>query len=319
MGMPIFLHPWIVSQNSPWADDDIEGRLIMRRNILAYRMASGYILLILLAIAQQFFVFLNVYLEQSYTGAEFAFSLAALAALLIGLILPLGVSVVGVFVFLVGYFVWLSTFARLDILAFLWILLVPANVGIAAVIKSALIRSKIVIQRLAELEQRTPQVDLDTALGNKEALAEIVVKQSNLANRYSEHYSFCMAMFKIDFLPLVQESLGSQRYALLLQELSSIIQTQIRYEDYKFSLEQGRFIILCPMTDHDFLQALADRIKLALMDIHFLDRNGRPLKLVIRAGTIVYQKEQFSKYKDIDAIIAALERYSETDLIGEYI
>ncbi|GAA0136351.1 hypothetical protein YSY43_31920 [Paenibacillus sp. YSY-4.3] len=291
----------------------------MRAKIPTHRIAWGYILLILVAIVQQFLVFLNVYLEQSYSGAEFAFSMVALAALLIGLILPLGVSVVGVFVFLVSYFVWLATYARLDVLAFSWILLIPANIGIAAVIKSALIRSKVVIQRLEELEQLTPQVDLDTALGNKEALAEIVVKQSNLANRYSDHYSFCMAMFKIDFLSLVQESLGSQRYALLLLELSNIIQTQIRYEDYKFSLEQGRFIILCPMTNHEFLQAMTDRIKLALMDVHFLDKKGHPLKLVIRAGAIAFQKDQFSKYKDIDAVIAALERHTETDLIGEYI
>ncbi|MNJ68738.1 GGDEF domain protein [compost metagenome] len=128
-----------------------------------------------------------------------------------------------------------------------------------------------------------------------------------------------MAMFKIDFLPLVQESLGTQRYSNLLLELSRTIQQQIRYEDYKFSIDKGRFIILCPMTNHEFLQALTDRIKLAMMDVHFLDRKGQPLKLVIRAGAVVFQKEQFGKYKDIDAVIAALERHTETDLIGEYI
>ncbi|WP_110930789.1 diguanylate cyclase domain-containing protein [Paenibacillus bouchesdurhonensis] len=291
----------------------------MRGKIPTHRIAWGYMILIFIAMLEQLFVFLNVYLDQSYTGTEFAFSIAALAALLIGLLLPVGLSVVGVFIFLVSYFVWLATYAKLDILAFSWILLIPANLSIAALIKTTLIRSKIIIERMEELQYRAPQIDLDTTLGNKEALAEIVVKQSNLAKRYAEQYSFCMAMFKIDFLPLVQESLGSQRYAQLLLELSSIIQQQIRYEDYKFSLDRGRFIILCPMTNHDFLQTLTDRIKQALMDIDFLDKKGQPLKLVIRAGAVVFHKEQFSKYKDIDAVIAALERHTETDLIGEYI
>lgn len=76
---------------------------------------------------------------------------------------------------------------------------------------------------------------------------------------------------------------------------------------------------MCPMANHEFLQALTDRIKQALMDIHFLDKKGQPLKLVIRAGAVVFQKEQFSKYADIEAVIAALERHTETDLIGEYI
>ncbi|WP_019637458.1 diguanylate cyclase domain-containing protein [Paenibacillus fonticola] len=287
--------------------------------IPTHRMAWGYYILIFLAIVQQFFIYLNVYMEQSYTGTEFILSAAALAALVIGLLIPLGFTVVGVFVFLVSYFVWLATYAQMNVLAFAWILLIPANVVFAAVIKSTLIRSKIMMDRLQELQQRDPQIDLDTTLSNKEALAEIVIKQSNLAKRYSDTYGFCMAMFKIDFLPLVQESLGSERYAQLLLELSRTIQQQIRYEDYKFFIDKGRFIILCPMANHEFLQALTDRIKQALMDIHFLDKKGQPLKLVIRAGAVVFQKEQFSKYADIEAVIAALERHTETDLIGEYI
>ena len=43
------------------------------------------------------------------------------------------------------------------------------------------------------------------------------------------------------------------------------------------------------------------------------------LKLVVRAGGLVFQKEQFSRYEHIDDVIAALERNTETDLIGEYI
>ncbi|MNW56505.1 GGDEF domain protein [compost metagenome] len=150
-------------------------------------------------------------------------------------------------------------------------------------------------------------------------MADTVIKQSNLAKRYSDSYGFCMAMFKIDFLSLIRESLGSERYNLLLLELSNIIQKQIRYEDYKFSLDEGRFIILCPMMNHDYLQMLRDRIKNAMMEHVFLDKKEQPLKLVVRTGALIFHKEQFEKYESIDGVIAALERNTETDLIGEYI
>ncbi|MNI64956.1 GGDEF domain protein [compost metagenome] len=164
-----------------------------------------------------------------------------------------------------------------------------------------------------------PIIDLDTTLGNKEALADTLIKQSNLAKRYSEQYGFCMAMFKIDFLPIVQEALGPDRYAQLLLKLSGTIQKQIRYEDYKFFVEEGRFIILCPMMNHEYLQLLTDRIKTAMMEIDFPDKKDQPLKLVVRTGAVVFHKEQFDKYENLDGVIAALERKTETDLIGEYI
>lgn len=55
------------------------------------------------------------------------------------------------------------------------------------------------------------------------------------------------------------------------------------------------------------------------MDLQIIDKKGNELQTVIRSGALVFQKEQFSKYEDIDAVIAALERNTETDLIGEYI
>ncbi|MEC0370999.1 diguanylate cyclase domain-containing protein [Paenibacillus chibensis] len=283
------------------------------------RLELGYVLLIALTMVQELLIFLKIYLDQSYTTLDAAFSMALLAALLIGFIIPMGISVVVVFVYMVSYFVWLTTYAPLNVLTFSWMLLVPANLLIAAFIKSGLIGSKRWMERMNEMKGILPQVDIDTSLGNKEALEETVQKQSNLAKRYADRYGFSMAMFKIDFLPLVQESLGSQLYSRLLLELSATIQKQIRYEDYKFAISKGRFIILCPMLGQENLHMLTSRIKNALMNMVFLDKRGQELKLVIRAGALVFQKEQFGKYEHIDEVIAALERNTETDLIGEYI
>ncbi|MNI03397.1 GGDEF domain protein [compost metagenome] len=291
----------------------------MNQVLFTKRITWGYGALIGLAVIQQLIVYLNVYGDQNFSTYEMIFSMASAVAILIGLLLPIGVTVVGVFLFVVSYFVWLTVYAEIDALSLSWILIIPANVLIATLIKKLLIRNKILVQRLNDLKDMNPIIDLDTTLGNKAALADTVIKQSNLAKRYSEHYGFCIAMFKIDFLSMVQESLGSDRYARLLLELSGTIQKQIRYEDYKFFIDEGRFIILCPMMNHEYLQLLTERIKTAMMDIDFMDKKDQPLKLVIRTGAVVFHKEQFDKYESIDGVIAALERKTETDLIGEYI
>jgi len=291
----------------------------MRNKAPTRRIAWGYALLIGLALMQQLMIYLKVYMDQSYTTGDLIFSIVSLGALVFGLFLPVGVSVVTGFVYLVSYFVWLVTYADANVLVFSWWLLIPANVAVAAFIKASLLRSARVVERLQDMQDRNPEIDLDTTLGNKGALADTLIKHSNLARRYSEKYGFSIAMFKIEFLPLVMESLGSVRYAQFLLEISGTIQKQIRYEDYKFFVDRGRFVIICPMVNVEYLPLLTQRIKKAIMDLHIIDKKGNELQTVIRSGALVFQKEQFSKYEDIDSVIAALERNTETDLIGEYI
>ncbi|MGN7469308.1 diguanylate cyclase domain-containing protein [Brevibacillus sp. SAFN-007a] len=291
----------------------------MNNNSPTRKMEMGYVILLLLTALQEALVYVQVYWKQAYTLSEFMLGMAILLALLLGYALPMGVSVVLVFVYMVSYMVWLAAYANASVIVYSWLLAIPANVLVAAFIKSYVIRSKRIVERLEELKTIHPIIDLDTTLGNKEALAETVIKQSNLAKRYEDRYSFCMAMFKIEFLPYVQEALGSERYAQLLLELSNTIQKQIRFEDYKFSLDEGRFVILLPMTNKDYLQQLTGRIKNAMMDVAVTDKKGRPLELVIRSGALVFQKEQFSQYEQIDNVIAALERNAELDVIGEYV
>lgn len=291
----------------------------MRNKPPTRRIAWGYALLIGLALMQQLMIYLKVYMDQSYTTGDLIFSIVSLGALVFGLFLPVGVSVVTGFVYLVSYFVWLVTYADANVLVFSWWLLIPANVAVAAFIKASLLRSARVVERLQDMQDRNPEIDLDTTLGNKGALADTLIKHSNLARRYSEKYGFSIAMFKIEFLPLVMESLGSVRYAQFLLEISGTIQKQIRYEDYKFFVDRGRFVIICPMVNVEYLPLLTQRIKKAIMDLQIIDKKGNELQTVIRSGALVFQKEQFSKYEDIDAVIAALERNTETDLMGEYI
>ncbi|WP_322907031.1 GGDEF domain-containing protein [Paenibacillus campi] len=291
----------------------------MKKRIPIRRTMIGYTLLIVVAILEQLILFWHVAMQQSFGVTELLVMLGSLLGLIIGFWLPRGVSVVLIYIFFVTYFVWMVTIAPLNTVVFFNIFLIPANTLLALVVKYSLIDTRRLYERLEELHRITPQVDVDTTLGNREALNEALIKHSNLARRYADEYSFCMAMFKIEFLPLVQESVGSAGYARLLLELSDTIQKQLRFEDYKFSIDNGRFIIICPMTNKDYLQPLTRRIRDAMMNVHFPDARGRELQLVIRSGALVFQKDQFEKYESLDSVIAALERNTETDLIGEYI
>lgn len=291
----------------------------MKNFFVRYKAACGYTLLTLLMILQQTGIFIQVYQEQAFTGMELLISSLSLASLIIGFLVSGGVTAVCVFVFMVAYFVWLVTLAEVNwitLQAFLWI---PGSMVVASVIREGLIQQKRLVERIENLRLRNPEVDFDTTLGNTGALKDTLVKQTNLANRYSDQYHFCIAMFKIEFLPLVRETLGSQGYAELLLELSDTIQKHIRYEDYKFYVDKGRFVVLFPLTKQEYLRSLTERIKNALMDVKLISRRDEDLKLIIRSGALVFSKDQFSGYKDFEAVIAALERNAETDLIGEYI
>lgn len=279
----------------------------------------GYLCLIVLLLLEQCAVYGNLYADQSFTVWEIVASLTALGAMAAGFFLPTGVSVVLVFIFAVSYLVWLATHGRSDFLEVSWLLFIPANILMASFFKNGLIRTKTIMNRLDDLNNENPSIDLYTRLGNKQAFADTLSKQSNLARRYPEKYDFSIAMFKIEFLPLVLESLGEERYSKFLLEISNTIQQQIRHEDSKFSIDMGRFIIVCPLTDRSFFPIVADRVKGAMMNMSFEDKNGQPLKLVVRAATMGFDSERIDFFLRTDDVIAALERGTETDLIAEYI
>lgn len=291
----------------------------MREQTFLRSMIKGIIPFIVLAAIEELIVYYKVYITAQYSTLDVLLRLGVIAALVIGYVVPLGYLVVGGFVFLVSYFVWISTYAPLHVTTLLVVLFIPANAFVAAYMKSRIIRGQRIMERLDAILELNPQLDVSTELGNLDAFQDTYMKQSHLVQRYGEQYYFSMAMFQIEFLPLVQESLGSVGYAKLLLTLSSTIQGEIRAEDYKFAMEGGRFIILCPLSNQDIFLAVAQRVKQSMMDVQLQNKHGEPHKLVIRAGTINFDPESCNKYQTIDQVISALVRKTETDLIGEYI
>lgn len=283
------------------------------------KLDIGYTLLVLLVLMQETALFLHLYWYQQYTVMEMIVSLAIVPAVLIGYYLPLGVSIIVTFVFLVSYLVWLATFAPANAIIYSWYALIPASLLATAFIRQNLIRTKNIAERLQDLEKRIPEVDLDTSLSNRESFTFTLIKQANLAKRYPEQFHFSLSMFKIEFLPLVQELLGREGYAQFLLQLSDAIQQQLRYEDYKFWIGEGRFVVLCPLTNPDYLGVMTERIKNALLQIEVMDKNNQVLQFVLRAGSMPFHPEKFVSADDVDAIIALLERETETDLVAEYV
>ncbi len=282
-------------------------------------MDIGFLSLMAILLLEQLAVYSNLFMDQHFSAWELATSVGSLAAIAAGLLLPVGYSVVLVFIFLVSYLVWLAIHGHSDLLGVSWLLFIPANVIVACFLNNGLIRTKNTMVRLKELNDQNPTIDLDTGLGNKEAFADMLSKQTNLAKRYPEKYDFSLAMFKIEFLPLVLESLGPERYSRFLLEIASTIQQQIRLEDSKFSIDMGRFIVLCPLTDRSFFPVVAERVKNAMMDFNFEDKKGQPLKLVVRSSTLGFQLDRAELFMRTEDVINALERGTETDLIAEYI
>lgn len=279
----------------------------------------GYSCLIVLLFIEQALVFLSVYQNQTYPAWALGASVGALAAMAAGYWLPAGFSVVIAFLFFVSYFVWQTIYGFHEVLQVAWILIIPANLMVASFVRNRIIRMKRILERLNALKDQNPVLDLQTGLGNYDAFADALLKQATLAARYNNKYGFSLALFKIDFLPLVMESVGAGRYAQFLVEISNTMQQQIRNEDSKFSIDNGRFLILCPLTEHAYFSTVVERVKTAMMNLSFEDKNGEPLKLVVRASLMHFDKEQFDLFTHADQLIATLDRRTEIDLIAEYV
>lgn len=104
------------------------------------RMVWGYVLLVGLAILQELLIYLNVFRDQSFTLLYLSWDspLDALRLCCWAFGPAEVISAVGIFVYIVAYFVWLTTHAEVDVLSNSWLWLLPANVAVATFIKSGL-------------------------------------------------------------------------------------------------------------------------------------------------------------------------------------
>lgn len=273
----------------------------------------AYVVLIGIASLQQVVLYLHSHVHGSYQLTELLLLIGSLMALAAGLLLSTGKTIICVGVFLIAYPIWLISYSKIGAWNLFWLLLIPGNAIIASCIQS-LLRRESPAESLYGPQSTSPGLKLCTNLGNKEALAEAVMRHSNLARRFPECYSLCIMMFKVEPQPSDTESLDSVSCARLLMDLSNSIHRELRFDDYTFFIGEGRFVILCPMMNEDYIQLLIGRLKRALMEVEYINSQGQRIQIIVRSGAMVFQLEQWEQYQCIDTVISELEHHSRTDL-----
>lgn len=273
----------------------------------------AYVVLIGIASLQQVALYLHSHVHGSYQLTELLLLIGSLVALAAGLLLSTRKTTIYVGVFLIVYPIWLVSFNKIGTWNLFWLLLILGNAIIASCIQS-LLRRESPAESLYGPQSTSPGLRLCTNLGNKEALAEAVMRHSNLARRFPECYSLCIMMFKVKPQPSDTEPLDSVGCARLLMDLSNSIHREIRFDDYTFFIGEGRFVILCPMMKEDYIQLLIGRLKRALMEVEYINSQGQHIQIIVRSGAMVFQLEQWEQYQCIDTVISELEHHSRTDL-----
>lgn len=273
----------------------------------------AYVVLIGIASLQQVVLYLHSHVHGYYQLTELLLLIGSLMALAAGLFLSTRKTIICVGVFLIAYPIWLISYSKIGAWNLFWLLLIPGNAIIASCIQS-LLRRESPAESLYGPQSTSPGLKLCTNLGNREALAEAVMRHSNLARRFPECYSLCIMMFKVEPQPSDTEPLDSVGCARLLMDLSNSIHRELRFDDYTFFIGEGRFVILCPMMNEDYIQLLIRRLKRALMEVEYINSQGQRIQIIVRSGAMVFQLEQWEQYQCIDTIISELEHHSRTDL-----
>ncbi|MGL5384228.1 MAG: diguanylate cyclase domain-containing protein [Culicoidibacterales bacterium] len=173
------------------------------------------------------------------------------------------------------------------------------------------------LKNLQTAEQSAQVIDPITKLSTEQALVDLLVKQSHLAKRY-EQYTFTIAMIRLDFIQTTKNLLGKHEYAELLSRISMILQSQIRVEDYKFSVQEGVFILLLPLTPKSEFNIIDKRIKAKITEIELFDRNRKLFIPTIRSGVISYEAQMFDDFQNWEVLAVQLQRQTEIDIEAEY-
>jgi diguanylate cyclase (GGDEF)-like protein/PAS domain S-box-containing protein len=128
--------------------------------------------------------------------------------------------------------------------------------------------------------------DLLTNIKNRRTFEKELKKQVELSLRY-ESNSFGLIMIDIDNFKSINDNYGHQIGDFILQTLTKNINTNLRHSDIFARWGGEEFIILCPYSNTDQMEQLAENLKLLIPSINF-----NPVKeLTISMGITAYKKD----------------------------
>lgn len=287
-----------------------------KRNLESYE--ASYLALITFIIVQVFLVFVNIYITQKFTIVFFTIVVVELISILFSYFAGIVPAAVFSIVYIVGYIVYaVNGNSNINLVGYILMFFVPLSTVVAGNMNRT--RKKVIndLVKLNELEEMQLKMDPHTNLENEIAFKEVLSKQSNLAYRYPE-YNFSAVMFRLEFIDTLRALLDVKEFSYLLEKIAEIIQNCIREEDYKFIVNNNRFVIITPLTSSEGIAPARRRILEGVEQLNIKDENGEAVNIVLKTGGIDYSKDKHDMFKEYKGVLLALQKATEVDIYSEY-
>jgi len=136
-----------------------------------------------------------------------------------------------------------------------------------------------------KVEDLTIKDDL-TCLANARQLHFLLDNEINRSQRY--HKPFSMIFMDIDHFKKVNDTYGHIHGSQLLKEAAEVIQRSIRVVDHGARYGGDEFIVVLPETNKDEAYAIAERIRVAIEQNKFLERDGLAIHFTASLGVATY-------------------------------
>lgn len=121
--------------------------------------------------------------------------------------------------------------------------------------KERLIHVELVADSLA----RVAHVDALTQVYNRRWISTVLVDELDRANRYGRDLS--IVLFDIDDFKRINDTYGHRAGDAVLQEIARLVKSNIRESDQMARWGGEEFLVLCPGSDSEATQVLAERLR----------------------------------------------------------
>ncbi len=143
-----------------------------------------------------------------------------------------------------------------------------------------------------KVEELTIRDDL-TSLSNSRHLHYILDNEVNRAHRY--HKPFSMIFLDIDHFKKVNDTYGHVHGSALLCEVAEIIRKTIRVVDHAARYGGDEFVVVLPETNKQEAFMIAERIRVAIEQNKFLERDGLSIHFTSSLGVATFPIDGDSK------------------------
>jgi diguanylate cyclase (GGDEF)-like protein len=143
------------------------------------------------------------------------------------------------------------------------------------------------LKKSLEKEKSLARIDHLTQTANSRWFLEELELEKRRAYRYN--YPFTLVYIDLDDFKQINDTLGHQIGDRLLQQVSEVLQKEIRETDMVSRLGGDEFALLLPRTDKKSAEEVLNRVKTSLKSS--MERNEYPLTFSIGSATFIKTEE----------------------------